>query len=70
MSLLGCCSISTVIGFDRVLQQCEAVTLEPLRAERVTKQGQEIQVLLIVSALVNDAGERYAIATTERAVPA
>ncbi len=57
-------------AYASVLQQCEAGTLAPLRAERITKQGKGMQVLLVVSALVNDAGVTYAIATTERAVPA
>ncbi len=41
--------------------------LEPLRQTRVGKEGQPMQVALIPSVLVNDGGEVYAIATTERA---
>jgi two-component system CheB/CheR fusion protein len=53
-----------------VRQQCEAGILEPLRQQRIAKDGRTVQVLVIVSALVNDAGETYAIATTERGVAA
>ena len=51
-----------------VRQQCQAGVLEPQRQQRVAKDGRTVQVSLLVSALVNDAGEMYAIATTERAV--
>jgi len=49
-----------------VRQQCEAGVLEPQRQHRIAKDGRTVRVSLIVSALVNDAGETYAIATTER----
>ena len=51
-----------------VRQQCQAGVLEPQRQQRIAKDGRTIQVSLIVSALVNDAGEMYAIASTERGV--
>ena len=51
-----------------VRQQCEAGVLEPQRQQRIAKDGRTVQVSFIVSALVNDAGEMYAIATTERGV--
>jgi two-component system CheB/CheR fusion protein len=51
-----------------VHQQCEDGILEPQRQQRIAKDGRTVQVTLIVSALVNDAGETYAIATTERGV--
>jgi len=51
-----------------VRQLCQAGVLEPRRQQRVAKDGRTFQVSLIVSALVNDAGETYAIATTERGV--
>ena len=51
-----------------VRQQCQAGVLEPQRQQRIAKDGRTVQVSLIVSALVNDAGETYAIATTERGV--
>ena len=49
-----------------VRQQRQAGVLEPQRQQRIAKGGQTIQVALISSALVNEAGETYAIATTER----
>ena len=49
-------------------QQCVAGGLDTERTQRVTKDGRTLQVSLIVSPLVNDVGETYAIATTERGV--
>jgi two-component system, chemotaxis family, CheB/CheR fusion protein len=46
-----------------VRQQCQAGVLEPQRQQRIAKDGRTVQISLIVSALVNDAGEMYAIAT-------
>jgi two-component system CheB/CheR fusion protein len=51
-----------------VWQQSQAGILEPQRQQRIAKDGRTVQVSLIVSVLVNDAGETYAIATTERGV--
>jgi two-component system CheB/CheR fusion protein len=51
-----------------VRQQSQAGVLEPQRQQRIAKDGRTLQVSVIVSALVNDAGETYAIATTERSV--
>jgi len=48
-------------------QLCLSGGLDPQRAQRVAKDGRIRQVSLIVSPLVNEAGETYAIATTERA---
>jgi two-component system CheB/CheR fusion protein len=49
----------------RQLQQSEI--LEPYRTQRLTKQGAVLEVAIISTALVNEAGQVYAIATTERA---
>jgi two-component system CheB/CheR fusion protein len=49
-----------------IRQQCVTGGLDTERTQRVTKDGRTLQVSLIVSPLVNDAGETYAIATTER----
>ena len=49
-----------------VRQQCQTGLLEPQRQQRIAKDGRTIQVSVIVSSLVNDVGEMYAIATTER----
>jgi len=41
--------------------------LKPYRTQRVTRNGKEMDVWLTATALVDDAGKMYAIATTERA---
>jgi two-component system CheB/CheR fusion protein len=38
------------------------------RAQRLTKDGRRIRIWLTAAALVDEAGEPYAIATTERVV--
>jgi len=42
-------------------------SLEPYLTKRLTKEGTLLDVWLIATALVNDAGKMYAVATTERA---
>jgi two-component system CheB/CheR fusion protein len=49
-----------------IRQHCQDGVLTPLRQQRVGKDGRVVPVSLIVSGLVNGAGETYAIATTER----
>ena len=46
----------------------QAEILEPYRTERLNKQGDVIAVSIISTALLNESGEVYAIATTERAI--
>jgi len=41
--------------------------LEPYHTQRLTKEGKLVEIWLIATALVNDAGKMYAVATTERA---
>ena len=41
--------------------------LEPYRTQRLTEAGAVIEVSMVSTALVNEAGPMYAIATTERA---
>jgi two-component system CheB/CheR fusion protein len=43
-----------------------AEVLEPFRTQRVAKDGRGMEVWLTATVLVNEAGEPYAIATTER----
>ena len=50
----------------RQLSQTEI--LEPYRTQRMTKQGVVTAVSVISTALLNETGEIYAIATTERAI--
>jgi two-component system CheB/CheR fusion protein len=45
-----------------------AETLEAYRTQRLTKTGQTVAVSIISSALINEAGQVYAVATTERAI--
>jgi two-component system CheB/CheR fusion protein len=47
-------------------QLSQAEVLEPYRAQRIAKDGRIVEVWLTATALVNEAGEVYAIATTER----
>ena len=49
-------------------QLSNAGALEPLRQQRIAKGGRIVEVSVIASALVNEAGEKYGIATTERVV--
>ena len=44
----------------------EVENLEPQVTRRIAKDGKDLRVSMIASPLVNDAGETYAIATTER----
>jgi len=49
-------------------QLSQAEILEPYRTQRITKQGVVTAVSVISTALLNETGEIYAIATTERAI--
>jgi two-component system CheB/CheR fusion protein len=51
----------------KVRQLGRAKTLQPYRTQRIAKDGTVIEVSMIATALVNEAGQMYAIATTERA---
>jgi len=51
----------------KVLQLSRAKILKPYRTQRVTKDGTVLEVWMTSTALVNEAGQTYAIATTERA---
>ncbi len=48
-------------------QLSRAEIVLPYRTQRLTKDGRLVEVWLTATALVNEAGEVYAIATTERA---
>ena len=48
------------------LQPGRAGILTPRLTRRLTRDGSVLQVWLTASVLVSDAGQRYAIATTER----
>jgi two-component system CheB/CheR fusion protein len=51
----------------RVHQLSLAEILEPYHTQRITKEGTVVEVSMVSTALVNEAGQMYAIATTERA---
>ena len=51
----------------KVHQLSLAKILEPYRTQRNTKQGAVVEVWMTATALMNEAGQMYAIATTERA---
>ena len=51
----------------KVHQLSEEEVLEPYRTRRIAKDGAVIEVSMTSTALVNETGEMYAIATTERA---
>jgi two-component system, chemotaxis family, CheB/CheR fusion protein len=53
-------------ALTHVQQLSQAEVLEPYRAQRLAKDGRIVEIWLTATALVNDAGEIYAIATTER----
>lgn len=51
----------------RVQQLSRKNILEPYRTQRIDKDGAVVEVWLTATALLNEVGEVYAIATTERA---
>ena len=50
----------------KLLELSQAKVLEPYSTRRITQQGAVVPVSIISTALVNEAGQVYAIATTER----
>lgn len=54
-------------ALERIRQLSRNDILEPYRSQRIAKDGTVVEVWLTATALVNDAGQIYAIATTERA---
>ena len=46
----------------------QAQELEPFHTQRLTKQGAVVEVTVTATALRNEAGDVYAIATTERLI--
>ena len=53
-------ALATLVRLSR------AEILQPYRTQRITKEGAVLEVSIISTALVNEAGQMYAIATTER----
>ncbi len=54
-------------ALERVQQMSLAEVVAPYRTQRITKNGSVVDVWMTATALLNDAGQVYAIATTERA---
>jgi len=52
---------------DKAHQLSRAEILEPYHTQRITKAGAVVNISMVSTALVNEAGQIYAIATTERA---
>ena len=50
--------------------QARAGSMEPQQIRRIAKDGRAVMVSVIASALVNNDGNTYGVATTERAIPA
>ncbi len=50
-------------NLDRLAREA---TFTPLDTRRTTKEGAVLEVMIVATALVNEAGDMYAIATTER----
>jgi two-component system CheB/CheR fusion protein len=51
----------------QIRQLSHAEILEPYLTQRITKDGTVLEISMTSTALVNEAGQMYAIATTERA---
>jgi len=54
-------------ALSKVHQLSQAEILGPYHTQRITKDGTVVEVSMASTALVNEAGQVYAIATTERA---
>jgi two-component system, chemotaxis family, CheB/CheR fusion protein len=51
---------------EAIKQLSQADVLEPYRTRRLTKDNRIVDIWLTATALINEAGEVYAVATTER----
>jgi len=61
-------SIGTGLSESGGTREELAQILEPYQTERIDKEGEVIPVTITSTALLNDVGQIYAIATTERAI--
>jgi two-component system CheB/CheR fusion protein len=55
------------VALEQLLQLSRAEVLAPYLTERLTKGGAMIQVWITATALLDENGQQYAVATTERA---
>jgi two-component system CheB/CheR fusion protein len=53
-------------ALTKIAQLSDAAILEPYLTERITKDGSIVKVSIISTALMDEAGQMYAIVTTER----
>jgi two-component system CheB/CheR fusion protein len=53
-------------ALTKVIRLSRAEVLEPYRTQRLTKGGAVLEVSMISTALLNESGQMYAVATTER----
>lgn len=56
-------------ALEQLQQLSRAEVLAPFQTRRLTRSGDTVEVWITASALVNEAGKVYAIATTERLGP-
>jgi two-component system CheB/CheR fusion protein len=56
-------------ALDRLTHLSRAEVLQPYRTQRLTATGVVLEVSIVSTALLNEAGTAYAISTTERAMP-
>jgi two-component system CheB/CheR fusion protein len=54
-------------ALEHVHQLSLAKTLQPYTTQRLAKDGRVLEVTLVATALIDEAGKVYAISTTERA---
>jgi two-component system CheB/CheR fusion protein len=54
---------------EKMNQLSRAEILEPYHTQRLTKSGEVVEISMIATALLNEAGQMYGIATTERVLP-
>ena len=57
-------------ALEKLMQLSRATVLQPYRTERLTKSGATIPVMIVSTALTDESGKLYAVATTERAIEA
>jgi two-component system, chemotaxis family, CheB/CheR fusion protein len=57
-----------VHDMETIQQLSQAETLAPYRTQRLTKDGRSVAIWLTATAILDKAGEVYAIATTERPI--
>lgn len=53
---------------SKLLKLANEKTIQPYLTRRLTKEGRTIDVQMTASALINDAGDIYAVSTTERLI--